>query len=757
MRRLMSALIVATLAAAPALAEQQSAPTQRVGLVLSGGGAKGIAHIGVIQALEENNIAIDYITGTSMGAIVGGLYACGYSPQQMMKLIASRDFSYWSTGRIDPELAYYYAKQPESPTLYTISLGNDSVARRVPQSLISPLPMNFAFMELFAPFTAQCQSDFNKLFVPFRCVACDMQAKRKEVLSSGSVGDAIRASMTFPLVFSPIEIDGRLMYDGGIYENFPVDAMVDDFAPDIIIGVSVSSPQPNPAPTFVNQVDALVTQPQNKQLPDSMGIKLHIDLHEYSLLDFPKAAEIYAIGYKQGLEMVDSIKSRVTARRQLDDVEKARLEFRTATPRLRFTDINVTGGTDAQNRYVLSQFNPTSLPYRVKRARDSYYRALSDGSLKNLYPQAVANDSAGSSFTLKLKAYPKPPWSVSLGGFITSSTNSMLYAAFNYDPLRNNAFSGSLGGWIGQNYLAAQLRAAIVIGSWHPYRMSLQGVVSKKLYYENEQLFFESNMPHFVTDFEAFGRVYLLEMPAGRHGLWSISSGVGYLDNKYHDVAVGVSSSKYTLGQVMLRYDQSTLDAWNCPTQGFAFNMVGQGMYGSHTTPTFSGKETKWAQLMVSAKKYWSMSRKFSLGVEGTVLASTRDLGKVYEVALVDAPVYAPTPSCHNSFNSSFRAQSFLAAGITPVWKITSALQLRATGHVFIPYRSIDHDAISGEAVMSNVPGRAQVFAQLSSVYNLGIASLTAYANYRGGSNPDHGWHAGVSFGFFVLAPQFLQ
>jgi NTE family protein len=126
-------------------------------------------------------------------------------------------------------------------------------------------------------------------------------------------------------------------------------------------------------------------------------------------------------------------------------------------------------------------------------------------------------------------------------------------------------------------------------------------------------------------------------------------------------------------------------------------------------------------------------------------------------VALVDAPVYAPTPSCHNSFNSSFRAQSFLAAGITPVWKITSALQLRATGHVFIPYRSIDHDAISGEAVMSNVPGRAQVFAQLSSVYNLGIASLSAYANYRGGSNPDHGWHAGVSFGFFVLAPQFLQ
>ena len=95
---------------------------QSVGLVLSGGGAKGIAHIGVIQALEENNIPIDYITGTSMGAIVGGLYAAGYTPQEMLDLLLSRDFSYWSTGRIDPNQVYYFTKSAQTPSLIDVPI-----------------------------------------------------------------------------------------------------------------------------------------------------------------------------------------------------------------------------------------------------------------------------------------------------------------------------------------------------------------------------------------------------------------------------------------------------------------------------------------------------------------------------------------------------------------------------------------------------------------------------------------------------------
>ena len=170
------------------------AMAESIGLVLSGGGAKGIAHIGVIQALEDNDIPIDYITGTSMGAIIGGLYAAGYSPQEMLGLIKSDGFADWSMGVVNNDLTYYFDKKEPSPAMFHINFGNaDSSAVKaniLPSSLINPLPMNFAFMELFSPYTAQCAGDFNRLYVPFRCVAADVFHKKKLVMKEGSLGVA---------------------------------------------------------------------------------------------------------------------------------------------------------------------------------------------------------------------------------------------------------------------------------------------------------------------------------------------------------------------------------------------------------------------------------------------------------------------------------------------------------------------------------------------------------------------------------------
>ena len=128
---------------------------QSVGLVLSGGGAKGIAHIGVIQALEDNEIPIDYITGTSMGAIVGGLYASGFTPDEMMQVLMSKDFSDWSTGVVNENLVYYFDRKTPTPAMVKLNfVEDDSVKLKLdllPSSLINPLPMNFGFLELFTP------------------------------------------------------------------------------------------------------------------------------------------------------------------------------------------------------------------------------------------------------------------------------------------------------------------------------------------------------------------------------------------------------------------------------------------------------------------------------------------------------------------------------------------------------------------------------------------------------------------------------
>lgn len=382
---------------------------QSVGLVLSGGGAKGIAHIGVIQALEDNDIPIDYITGTSMGTIVGGLYACGFTPQEMLDLILSRGFSYWSTGKIDPDLRYYFTDGDATPAMFSVPIGRQpTAADSVPASLISPLPMSFAFMELFSPYTAQCGSDFNRLFVPFHCVASDVAAKRKQVFRSGRLGDAIRASMSFPIVFQPTTIDGRLYYDGGIYDNFPVDVMREDFAPSIMIGVDVSTKAKGPQTTLMDQIENLVIQGGSYELPAEEGIKLRLDLNEFGLLDFPAARRIYKVGYDYAMSMMDSIKTRVKSRTPKATRELRRSVFKSQTPYLRFDEVNVYGASPKQNEYIEYLFRPASGEdtIGVTRARDAYYRALSAGKLRELYPQASYNDSTGL-FDLSLKATPK--------------------------------------------------------------------------------------------------------------------------------------------------------------------------------------------------------------------------------------------------------------------------------------------------------------------------------------------------------------
>lgn len=160
----------------------QAADAQKVGLVLSGGGAKGAAHIGVIKALEENDIPIDYITGTSIGSIIGSLYAMGYSPDEMLELMLSEEFSYWQTGTVENEYKYYFKRPDPTPEFGHFSIDmTDSLqikANFLPQSLINPIQMNQAFMALFSQATAKAGWNFDNLFVPFRCVASDIYSKK---------------------------------------------------------------------------------------------------------------------------------------------------------------------------------------------------------------------------------------------------------------------------------------------------------------------------------------------------------------------------------------------------------------------------------------------------------------------------------------------------------------------------------------------------------------------------------------------------
>ncbi len=751
----------------PALLKAQA--HQSVGLVLSGGGAKGIAHIGLIQALEDNDIPIDYITGTSMGAIVGGLYACGYTPAEMMELINSDYFGYLSSGKADPAFTYYFSKGSPSPQMFAMSVGGrDSTARSKifnPQSLISPMPMSFGFMQIFSAYGAQCGGNFDRLFVPFRCVASDVAQKRKKVMGAGDLGESIRASMSFPLIFQATEIDGQVLYDGGIYDNFPVGVMQTEFAPSVIIGSDVSAPSDGPANSYFQQLDLLVSRAQSYEVPPEAGIKVRIDVSNFGLLDWDRADAIYRAGYRRGIEMMDSIKTRIPTRADSTARRLRRAVFKSGTPALRFDSVNVEGATKRQNEYIKYLFHPAkgTDTIGIDRARLAFYRALSSGKMSYLRPRAHVNNDSAGLFTLDLKALVKSNFSVGAGAYITSSNNSYLYLRGGYSSLSFSSVSTDIEAWIGQSYMAGALTGRLDIASALPSALVLNAVASRRKYYEDEELFFRDNEPAFVTAHEYFAKL-AWAMAAGRRGCVDIGLGGGKLRNTFYSPGheggyrEGRHHVDFALGQAYAAYRSSTLDNINYPLSGSSLNASFAAVLGKATCGQAGAdgrgtdKHMAWLQLDAHWRNYISLGRHWVLGTEARALLSNRPLPGSYEASVSSAPAYSPTPASTNTFNPALRANSFLAATVVPVYKFNSSLSARFSASVFAPLRGI-REGDGGTARFGRCFDSTEFFGELNLVYALPFGNIAGYCNYS--SSPGK-FHGGISFGIYLPAPSFL-
>lgn len=748
--------------------------SQSVGLVLSGGGAKGIAHIGVIQALEDNNIPIDYITGTSMGAIVGGLYASGYTPQEMMQLLKSKEFADWSTGVINQDLIYYFDKSDPTPAFATVNFGLRDTTNRtsnlIPSSLINPIPMNFAFMELFSAYTAQCGSDFNNLYVPFRCIASDVFNKKKLVCSSGDLGKAIRASMSFPLVFKPIYKDGVPLFDGGLYDNFPVDVMRKDFAPDFILGIDVSTASSKiNVNNIIDQVEAMVIQDHGASLPDSIGIRLDIDLSKFNLLDFNKAQEIYNVGYYHAMSIIDELKERVPRRISNNSRAIARNSFKSKTPEIIFDNVVVTGSNEPQeNLYIEKLFKfKESETFNIREAEISYYHAISSQKIKDLIPTAIYNDTT-QKFTLDLKATPKNNYYLELGGYITSSTNSMMYLGARYSTLSLNSFDASVRAWIGQSYYAGEASAKFALRTKFPSYIGVSGVASKQKFYESDMLFYSDELPSFILNYD--NHISLsYAMAIGRKAKLDIGIGYGLLkDYFYQSNVLDFTSAKqdkatYNLGQVKIHFERNSLNHPLFPTSGNKFEINALGLSGDYSfTPApqnditipSEARTLSWAQAELNIDNYFSIGKNIALGTRINALASSKPLTQNYTANIVQASAFCPTPSTKNYFNPAFRANSYIAGGIVPLVKFNEKLQFRTEFYAFAPFREIIENA-ELKAEYGKWFSDLSYMGEASIVYNLPFATFSIYTNYL--SYPSKNWNFGLSFGLLFTAPKFLR
>lgn len=750
----------------PALILKAQGRGQSVGVVLSGGGARGIAHVGLLQALEDNDIAIDYVAGTSMGSIVSGLYACGYTPAQMMELFNSSYFLDLSTGTIDPSLKYRFTSPEASPQMFSFPLGKSpaTVNNFNPQSLINPMPMDYAFMELFSAYTAQCDSNFNQLFVPFRCVASNVEGRHKQVFSRGSIGHSIRASMSFPLIYQATMIDSMILYDGGVYDNFPVDVMVGDFAPDIMIGSVVHGKSTDNLNSYMSQLELLVTDPQSYDLPSDEGIKLNIDVGEFSLFDFPQAQQIYQVGYNTAMEMMDSIKARVQGRTSKEARALRREIFKSHTPYLRFDSVTANGGTPNQNAYLEYLFTP---PHHgdtlgTIHARQAFYRAISTGKYSLLDPRAHYNDSTGL-FSLEIKTAVKPALSASVGGYITSTDNSFLYLRLDHRPLSFHALNSKVECWLGQTYMAGHLGADFFLHTRIPSAVTFSAVASRRRYNRNTRWFFSKGEADALSEHHYFAKLGFA-IASGRYGRLEAGVKGGRLYNSYYEnfdpshpenehERLGVNEAL-----AFITFSRSTLDNSLYPTAGCSVSVQGNGVMGkTHLkrgtvgTQDISSKNS-YIFAQGDYRQYFKFHRHWSLGVEASVTFNTRSLFPDYNAAVTMTSAFTPTPASDAIFWRALRANSFAAVGVVPVYIPMSNLSVRVGAYAFQPFRRINQGA-DGAAEYGKWFGARAFYGELCANYRLPFANVNAYCNY----DSTHGrWGAGLSLGFYILAPKFF-
>jgi len=302
---------------APLLSAQERTPARtqagdrpRVGLVLSGGGAKGAAHVGIIEVMEELDIPVDFIVGTSMGAIVGGLYASGVSPEQMRERLVEIDWADSFDDKPDRNRIPFRRKEDDLLPLFKVEFGLGKGGLKLPAGLVAGQKLNFLLRTMLLH--ASRPGSFDDLPIPFRAVAADLGTGEVVVLDHGDLPKAIRASMAFPLLFTPVEIDGRQLVDGGSLRNIPIDIAL-EMGADRLIVVDVSAKlkeiKDDPSAVAVSRRTVSLMSAQNREAQLAL-------LRPQDLLIVPN---LEGIGFDSFTESGEAIERGVQAAREHEE------------------------------------------------------------------------------------------------------------------------------------------------------------------------------------------------------------------------------------------------------------------------------------------------------------------------------------------------------------------------------------------------------------------------------------------------------
>lgn len=678
---------------------------QKVGLVLSGGGSSGIAHIGVLKALEENNIPIDYITGTSIGSLIGAYYAAGYSPWEIEKLVKTSFFREITRGEMPVKYTYLLKKRQDFASWISLKVSiKNKLINNLPTNVINSVPIDFYLMEAFSGANAIAKSNFDSLLIPFRCIASDVESKQTVIFKSGDLASSIRASMSYPFYLRPISIDGKLLFDGGLYNNFPTDVMYDEFFPDFIIGSSVaeSNVSPDDDNLYLQLRHLLMTQTNfNPVCENGILVEPWCDVNTFS---FNEISRLIDSGYVATIRLIPNIKQHVSKYADSELLNQRRTVFKKGWVQdsIRFDSVEVEGINHNADKFIRNIVFHRNKPFTLTELKKRYFRLTGDDKIKSVYPIAEKNQSTGF-FKLKLKAKREKSIYFDIGGNISNRPISEAFLGIQYNHLGRIGFTAYANGYYGKLHSSGHTKLRFDFPTKVPFYIEPTFTYSRWDYFRSSALFYYLEKPAYLLQEDKFGELNV-GIPLGNISTVVFSGGVAEWGNKYYQTESftkldTTDASYFDFGYGQITYELNTLDRKQYASAGTKISLKAKYISGAETYyPGSTSKDSLWSvnypyhdwfTLKLTFDSYIKTIKQFKIGVFAEGVYSTQTFFKNYTASILSAPVFNPTLESQTLFIPSYRAHQYIAGGLKAITTPFNKFDIRLEAYMFQPINTI--------------------------------------------------------------------
>jgi len=739
----------------------QSLFAQKVGLVLSGGGGKGLAHIGVLKCLEEHGIKVDYIVGTSAGGLIGGFYAAGYSAKEIEKMVLSDEFQQGVSGKIMPKERFSLAQPDDDASWISFDLEVDTLFHALLNPvLVNDIPLNFGLARHFYLPSMIAGYDFDNLPIPFRCIASDILTQKSVVISKGQLSDAIRATITVPVFFTPIKVEGKYLFDGGIYNNFGVDVMRADFKPDVIIGVNVATnsyaeyPYGQDEEFVKNPIKYALIANADTTLLTANDILIVPDV-PYTATKFDRVKEKIKIGYDATQAKIEEIKRKIGYQQQTPPFTSHYSLF-TDMRETNISKFTVTGIDDNKSQYIKGMFNIKKDRHSsIANMRKRYFRLASFQYFQSIYPRFLPDEKGCYEFNLEVK--DKSIFKILGGGNLSTRGISMIYAGANFHFLRKKLYNATFNAYAGTFYSSIQGKLQINYPHRVPFYIEPQFTYNNWDYIQASELFIP--IKTFKTNVKRTDRFVGVNIGIGTGNTTKTIFSAGIIDNNDDYVNTSTLLSFDTLDITALRgfllrlqWSRTTLNRKQFANAGSAdhFSLMyfnGEETHLAGSTSVFGNDKTPhtnqhhWFRAKASTERYIGKG-KYQWGYMLEGVFSNQSTFRNYRSSLINAPAFYPLLDSRTLFLSDFRAFGYVAGGLRNVIALAKRLDLRLEGYIFKPFNKIT-EGIQQNAVVEKTGFK---------VFNIALSSILVYHSPLGPASLNLNYYDDVRYqwGFFL-------